>query len=107
MANYRHPTPKTEPPAVCTVLDELCIAGTDPANCTVTYMGYPLLLSPAETRLLLALLARSQGEPDSDPSNPSVRMCVKRINDKTREIGGRDLVVRGRGGAYRVNPQMS
>ncbi len=106
MANYRRPTPKVDPPDVCTVIDELCITGNDPDTCTAVYMGYPLLLSPAEMRLLLALVTGTDEMSAPDPSDANVRMCVKRINDKTRDLGGRDLILRGKGSAYRINPRM-
>lgn len=110
MANYRRPVSKPAPPETCLMVDELCIWGTDPDTCSVSYMGYPLLLSPAETRLLLALVSAATDGISSvgggDEADAAVRMCVKRINDKARDVSGREIVVRDRRGGYRLNPHM-
>ena len=85
------------------MVDQLCIWGHDPETCTVSYAGYPLLLSPAEARLLWALASAEDTETEADAAT---RMCVKRINDKSRSLGGREIIVRDPRGGYRLNPYM-
>ena len=103
MANYRRTPQKIAPPETCLLVDQLCIWGHDPETCTVSYAGYPLLLSPAEARLLWALASAERSETEADAAT---RMCVKRINDKSRSLGGREIVVRDPRGGYRLNPYM-
>ena len=103
MANYRRTPQKPTPPETCLLVDQLCIWGHDPETCKVSYAGYPLLLSPAEARLLWALASAERSETEADAAT---RMCVKRINDKSRSLGGREIIVRDPRGGYRLNPHM-
>ena len=103
MANYRRTPQKPTPPETCLLVDQLCIWGHDPETCKVSYAGYPLLLSPAEARLLWALASAERSETEADAAT---RMCVKRINDKSRSLGGREIIVRDPRGGYRLNPYM-
>ena len=103
MANYRRTPQKSTPPETCLLVDQLCIWGHDPETCTVSYAGYPLLLSPAEACLLWALATAESTEIEADAAT---RMCVKRINDKSRSLGGREIIVRDPRGGYRLNPYM-
>ena len=103
MANYRRTPQKPTPPETCLLVDQLCIWGHDPETCTVGYAGYPLLLSPAEARLLWALASAERSETEADAAT---RMCVKRINDKSRSLSGREIIVRDPRGGYRLNPYM-
>ena len=103
MANYRRTPQKIAPPETCLLVDQLCIWGHDPETCKVSYAGYPLLLSPAEARLLWALASAERSETEADAAT---RMCVKRINDKSRSLSGREIIVRDPRGGYRLNPHM-
>ena len=103
MANYRRTPQKIAPPETCLLVDQLCIWGNDPETCKVSYAGYPLLLSPAEARLLWALVLAGSAETEADAAT---RMCVKRINDKSRSLSGREIIVRDPRGGYRLNPHM-
>ena len=103
MANYRRTPQKIAPPEACLLVDQLCIWGHDPETCKVSYAGYPLLLSPAEARLLWALASAERSETEADAAT---RMCVKRINDKSRSLSGREIIVRDPRGGYRLNPYM-
>ena len=105
MANYRRTPQKIAPPETCLLLDRLCIWGHDPEACSVSYMGYPLLLSLAEARLLWALVSAAHTE-ELVEADAATRMCVKRINDKSRSLGGRGIIVRDPRGGYRLNPYM-
>jgi hypothetical protein len=81
----------------------------------ILYLGYSLLLSPAETGILLAIL---KAEGDEAPSALSlagiigakdteeVSVLVNRINRKAYAIGGRKLIVGVSHRGYRVNPDM-
>jgi len=74
----------------------------------VYYLGYRLSLGKAERAVLDVLLQRESGADTfelSDASGVSVgniSTTVKTINRKARAIGGRDLILSGRGLGYRL-----
>ena len=108
MANYRKTAAVAPPPDTCLSLDWLSIAGRDPETCSVTLLGYPLLLSPAEARILwqtVLLVADPLGDSPA-ATDATVRSAVKRINEKARSLGGRDLLLADGRGSYRLNPYM-
>ncbi len=124
MANYRHPAPEAAGPDSCLILDQLCVWDRDFADCRIQYLGYPLLLSPAERCILLCLLSAMEAgrigvdtdglsaalpTPDTaatDAPPSAVSVYIRRINRKARDIGGRDLIVRDRHRGWRLNPRM-
>ncbi len=129
MANYRHPALVPPPPDACVILDQLCVWGTDPAaDGRIDYLGYPLLLSPAERLVLLCFLRAAEAGlasvdadiltdaltkagdiPDESadaPSTSAVSVYIGRINRKARDIGGRNLILHDRRRGYRLNPYM-
>ncbi len=124
----KNPAPSALP-AVLRIYGHLSVYGQAPDTCQVRYVGYPLLLSPCETQILLRLLdaperdrgcvevceleaclsgydAVPDGESEDDNRPSEARTFIRRINRKAREIGGRDLIVRDRHRGYRLNPHM-
>ena len=76
----------------------------------VWYLGYRLTLSPAERRLLACLAERTEGldtaalAAAADVANGSVASLVRAVNEKAAVIGGRTLILSGRGTGYRLCP---
>lgn len=76
---------------------------------TVYYLGYPLVLGSAQ-RAVLHALAASRGEAlDTDAlarksgvGRSNIAATVAAINQKAAVIGGRTLVLSGRGQGYRL-----
>ncbi len=76
MANYRRLRPEVPSPDACTVYGQLCVWARDTATPQVSYLGYPLLLSPAERRLLLCLLrAVETGQVAASVETLSAALC--------------------------------
>ncbi len=73
--------------------------------CRVSYLGYPLCLSPSETRILLSALD-GEAVPAAVPTDNTAAVLVGRINRKAAAIGGRKLLISARGQGYRVNPEL-
>ncbi len=81
----------------------LCIIRGDAGGLTVNYLGYRLLLSPAETRMVVRLCEASTGvctmaelreaAGNGRPASAgTVTVLVGRINRKAETIGGRMLI---------------
>ncbi len=120
----------TEPAALatCMTVSHLQWLGDDPATAEVIYLGYPLLLSASERRILFCFLhALDEGEPcvssevlaaalpASDRASTEdatadraaqVHVYLRRINQKAEDIGGRKLILRDRHRGYRLNLNM-
>ncbi len=106
------------------VYDRLRVVQTDGEAATVIYLGYPLRLSPGETRLLLCLLRetllirRVSPELDTvevatttlqaavDCSPEQIKVQVSRINRKAEAIGGRRLILGRSHRGYAFHPYM-
>lgn len=76
----------------------------------VYYLGYRLALSPAERRVLACLAESDAGQDTAalaaaaDVAQGSVAALVRSLNEKTAVIGGRTLILSGRGEGYRLCP---
>ena len=98
-----------------TAIGHLSVTEEEGTAPRILYLGYALLLSPAEAEILLTVLKAEGGEAPSafalasligseDPEEVSV--LVNRINRKARAIGGRKLIVGVSHKGYRVDPYM-
>ncbi len=112
--------------AVCITVSHLQWFGDGPTTAEVIYLGYPLHLSVAERRILFCLLhalgegrtcvsteeleaALADGKTASAGDRASasgIGVYLARINDKARDIGDRDLILRDRHRGYRLNLYM-
>ncbi len=107
-------------PASTLSVGQLCLRGEEE---DITYLGYPLLLSPDERRLLAHLCSAVAGrenyaalhtptdtlraaladDPAAPPSADHISVLVARINRKARDIGGRRLIIGAHHKGYCLN----
>ncbi len=125
MSRFIPPAPiRTSATDSAIFFEHLVILGRHPGVGGVSYLGYPLRLSPSEYRILLCLVdALSNGDRgvgterlltalDSEEASETsidatqVAVYIRRINQKAAGIGGRKLIVRDRHLGYRLNPYM-
>ncbi|MBO5510677.1 MAG: hypothetical protein J6B24_02995 [Clostridia bacterium] len=98
-----------------TTIGHLSVTEEEGATPRILYLGYSLLLSPAETELLLANLRAEGGEAPSalalaeiigSENAEEISVLVNRVNRKALAIGGRKLIVGVSHRGYRMNPYL-